>query len=86
MSDWISVKNGVVEIGDIIRSTDSWGGTHQFKISRVTKTLSMSIREEDGFEYRFKRRIQRDMSHPHTTWNTTHYTVFREPPKEANHD
>ena len=48
-----------------------------YKITRVTKTLAMSKRESDGYEYKFKRVISGDMGHPYERWNTSVYRVIR---------
>jgi len=69
------IEQGLIEVGDII-VIKNWPGTQRFTVTRVTKTLSLSKRD-DGYEHRFKRKIQWDMGHPHSTWNTNEYTVLR---------
>ncbi len=64
----------LVEVGDVIVMTNALGGVHRFPITRVTKTLAKSKRE-DGYEYTFKRFISSDMAHPSRAWNTTEYEV-----------
>lgn len=69
-------KNGeLVEVGDKI-IVDSGLGTHKFPVTRVTKTLALSKREDDGFEFRFKRLVAYDMVHPQEKWNTSKYYVI----------
>lgn len=60
--------------GDTIQ-TITFMGVTDFKITRVTKTLAMS-RRDDGYEYKFKREISHSMEHPQQRWNSTIYKVI----------
>ena len=64
------------EVGDLIVIETCFGKT-KFKVTRITKNLSLSIRDSDGFEYRFKRSVSHDMAHPKIRWNLTKYAVYR---------
>jgi hypothetical protein len=68
---------GWVCVGDTIITSTCFGES-RFLITRVTKTLAMSKRESDGYEYKFKRRISYDMAHPRERWSTTNYKVIKE--------
>ena len=68
------ITDGLVEVGDTLCTKNL--GTHNFMITRTTKTLAMSKRP-DGYEHKFKRAIGVDMGHPYERWNTTTYTVWR---------
>lgn len=49
---------------------------HTYKITRVTKTLAMSERD-NGCEHKFKRKISHNMQHPQEKWNTSTYEVLK---------
>ena len=66
----------LVEKGDTIQ-TKTFLGTSNFKITRVTKTLAISARKGDGYEYKFKRDISANMSHPHERWGLVQYKVIK---------
>lgn len=63
-------------VGDKLNLETAFG-INWYKITRVTKTLAFSKRESDGYEYKFKREIGVNMSHPYQQWNTVKYTVER---------
>jgi len=67
----------LLEVGDSLIVTNGLGCVHKYRITRVTKKLAKSLREDDGYEYTFKRHISHDMSHPHQRWNQSVYTVER---------
>ncbi len=73
----VIVKSGLLEVGDKVIIENCFG-CNWFRITRVTKTLAISKRRNDGFEHRFKRRISSDMSHPYIAYNQNEYTVERE--------
>ena len=64
----------LVQVGDTI-TTDTGVSTHDYLITRVTKTLALSKRKSDGYEYKFKRVISGNMSHPYYMWSRTRYKV-----------
>ena len=70
------MSNELVEKGDTVQAT-TFMGTSNYLITRVTKTLAMSKRKSDGYEYKFKRVISVDMKHPYEQWNTTKYSVIK---------
>lgn len=65
----------LVNVGDVIICKTDFG-TKKYPVTRVTKTLAMSIRD-DGFEYRFKRKISSNMAHPYVEWSRNRYSVER---------
>ena len=67
----------LVNIGDTIVVIGPLGNKNSYPVTRVTKTLAMSKRKSDGYEYRFKRVISWDMSHPYEEWNRIKYTVIK---------
>jgi hypothetical protein len=66
----------LINVGDTL-VTETFMGDTYYKITRVTKSLAMSIRDSDGYEYKFKRLIGHDMAHPYSQYNTTKYTVIK---------
>ena len=68
-------EDNLVNVGDKIY-INSGMGMNWFIITRVTKTLAMSKRS-DGYEYKFKRLISRNMSHPHQAWTLHSFKVER---------
>lgn len=64
----------LLNVGDVLIVKTIFGSS-RFTITRVTKTLALSKRESDGYEYKFKRNISYNMSHPKEYWSTTKYTV-----------
>lgn len=66
----------LVEVGDIILIKTTFG-SHKRLITRVTKAAALSLRESDGYEYTYQRKVSWDMGKPKERWNTTEYTVFR---------
>ena len=76
------ITEGEVELGDVI--TVSHGVIHrQHPITRVTKTLAMSMEKStltgEGYEIAFKRKVSKYMSHPKAikNWPSDKYTVVR---------
>jgi hypothetical protein len=67
----------MLEVGDIIIS-DNILGKRNYVITRVTKTSALSKRPNDGFENKWQRVCQWDMTKPNQDWNTTSYSVYRE--------
>ena len=65
----------LVEVGDLL-ITENCFGKSKYQITRITKTLAMSKRE-DGYEFKFKRQISGNMAHPYIEWSTTDYKVMR---------
>lgn len=57
------MKSKNLEVGDILEVSNVFGAS-RYLITRVTKTLAMSKRAEDGYEHKFKREISSNMSHP----------------------
>ncbi len=70
------VKSGLLEVGDKLIIENCFG-CNWFRITRVTKTLAISKRRSDGFEFRFKREIELSMAHPRRAFDTSKYTVER---------
>jgi hypothetical protein len=70
------ITSGKLEVGDKL-NTSTCFGINWYKITRTTKTLAMSKRESDGYEYKFKRAITGNMSHPTSQYNLTNYSVER---------
>jgi hypothetical protein len=68
--------NNLIEVGDII-ITETCLSKYRYPITRVTKTLAMSIRKKDRYEYKFKRFISNNMGHPSQRYDNTKYTVER---------
>jgi len=66
----------MVDIGDTIK-TETYLGVHEYVITRVTKTLAMSLRESDGYEYKFRRVISDNMRHPYFAHDNTSYEVIK---------
>ena len=64
----------LVGVGDVIVTKHGLGGVKRYPITRVTKTLAKSKRE-DGRERTFKRVISSNMAHPYEKWNSTSYSV-----------
>jgi hypothetical protein len=67
--------SNLVNVGDMIK-INSGLGISEYPITRVTKTLAMSKRD-DGYEHKFKREIGVSMAHPYQQWNTATYEVVR---------
>ena len=67
----------LVEVGDAIQIRTLFGQEKKYTITRVTKTLAISLRDSDGYEYKFKRLIGCDMAHPYQAWNRTEYKVIK---------
>lgn len=65
-----------LNVGDIL-VIKTWMNHVNYEITRVTKTLAMSARKGDGYEHKFKRKIQSDMAHPSMQWNTANYSVIK---------
>ena len=72
----------LLQVGDVV-ITDNMMGVIEYPITRVTKTLAKS-RRNDGYEYTFKREISCSMAHPYQQWNTTKYSVRKENEYELN--
>jgi len=71
----MEIKNkGLVQVGDVIVTSHMWDS--HYPITRVTKTLAISARERDGYEFTFKREISHNMAHPYEQWNTIKYKVL----------
>jgi len=70
-------EDELVQVGDTIVTKTCLGGVYSYLVTRVTKTLAISKRESDGHEYKFKRLVGWDMSHPYEQWNTTKYEVIK---------
>lgn len=66
--------NDLLCVGDKLIAETCFG-KNVYTITRVTKTLAFSKRDDDGYEYTFKRKISWDMGHPRQKWNTTKYSV-----------
>lgn len=64
----------LLEVGDIV-VTKSMMGVREYPITRVTKTLAKS-RRDDKYEHTFKRIISSNMRHPYEQWSTTDYHVI----------
>lgn len=65
----------LLNVGDVL-IVKNFLGTSRLKITRVTKTLAKSKRD-DGYEHTFKREISGNMSHPYQPHSCTKYTVER---------
>ena len=63
----------LLQVGDVV-ITDNMMGVIEYPITRVTKTLAKSRRDND-YEHTFKREISCSMAHPYQQWNTTKYSV-----------
>lgn len=70
-----------LEVGDLI-VTQTFLGQSKYPITRVTKTLAKSKREDDGYEQTFKRTVSSNLSHPYqgSNWSSTSYEAFRPDP------
>lgn len=66
----------LVQVGDTI-VVDTGLGVHHYPVTRVTKTLALSLRESDGYEHRFQRVISSDMNYPKVKWNQQRFRVIR---------
>jgi len=69
--------NDLLCVGDTLKTTNSLGGVYEYPITRVTKTLALSKRASDGYEYRFKRVKSFSMAHPYHEYNTTRYEIVK---------
>ena len=69
--------NELVEVGDIL-VIDTALNVQKYKITRVTKTQCISKRPDDGYEHKFRRRVQFDRRLNAGTWNTSNFTVWRD--------
>ena len=72
-----------LEVGDTLVATTSMGSTYKYPITRVTKTLAMSLRPVGDFEYKFKRTISDNMRHPHRDFDLSTYKVIYKADKEV---
>ena len=63
----------LLQVGDVVIAKNIMGKT-EYKITRVTKTLAMSL-ADDSYEHPFKREISSSMSHPYRQWNMNTYSV-----------
>lgn len=71
----MEIKN--LEVGDTLEVSNVFG-VSRYLITRVTKTLAMAKRAEDGYEHRFKREVSDNMSHPTVRHNNLNkYKVIR---------
>lgn len=68
-------RGDIVQVGDLLLTTTAFGSS-SFRITRTTKTLCFSKREEDGYEYKWSRVVSGDMSKPYQKWSTASYEVF----------
>ena len=66
----------LLEVGDKV-VIENFLGRSVFPITRVTKTLALSKRESDGYEYKFKREISHNMSYPKDIWSNNTYNVIK---------
>jgi len=68
-----------LELGDVIICETSLGCKYKFLVTRLTKTIAFGQLEgrNDGYEYKFQRVVELDMSKPLQEWNRTSYKVFR---------
>ena len=65
----------LLQVGDIL-ITHTVVGERHYPITRVTKTLAKS-RRDDKYEHSFKREIGANMTHPYQQWSTTTYEVIK---------
>ena len=70
------IPNDLLCVGDVIKVINRFG-VGNFPITRVTKTLAFSKRE-DGYERSWKRKISANMSHPYDLWDKSTYTIKRQ--------
>ena len=68
-------RGEMVEKGDKLITTTAFGSS-SFEITRVTKTLCFSEREEDKYEFKWRRDVSSAMCYPYRQWNTTSYIVL----------
>ena len=72
-------KGELLSVGDFLETKHAFGGS-RYKITRVTKTLALSKRE-DGFEHRFTRSVSFNMSKPCDVWSMTRYKAITNNPR-----
>ena len=66
----------LLRVGDEL--TIKWAGTTAtYLITRVTKTLAMSMRKDGKREDVFKRTLSSNMSHPYQSYPPFQYSVLR---------
>lgn len=66
----------LIEVGDSV-VVDNGLTRHIYKITRVTKTLALSKRADDGYEHRFNRDPTKGIPYPRERWSMTKYTLIR---------
>lgn len=66
----------LIEVGDTLIA-DTGLTRYRYKITRVTKTLALSKRADDGYEHRFYRDASRGFTYPQTPRCLTKYTLIR---------
>jgi len=73
----------VLEVGDILVVDTKVFGKKKYQITRTTKTTALSkIRE--GYEHKFQRVLQYNMTKPQEKWNILSYSAYR--PIEVEND
>lgn len=66
----------LIEVGDSV-VVDNGLTRHIYKITRVTKTLALSKRDDDGYEHRFNRDPSKGIAYPRERYSMTSYTIIR---------
>ena len=66
----------LIEVGDSVL-VDNGLSRHVYKITRVTKTLALSKRADDGYEHRFNRDPSKGISYPRERRGMTRYSIIR---------
>ena len=68
---------GLLEVDDIVVVENSFG-RYEYKITRVTKTLALSKRESDGYEYRFYRDVENNgVAYPKSRSHQNRYSIIK---------
>ena len=68
-------EENLANVGDVIKII-TFIGNDWFPVTRVTKTLAIS-KFPDGYEFKFKRLIGNNMSHPHNPSPIEFYHVIK---------
>lgn len=67
----------LLEIGDIVVVSNAFT-RYECEITRVTKTLALSKREEDGYEHRFYRDIKnKGVEYPKSRFSQNTYRIIK---------